>query len=52
MAVEGNGPTTVEYIQHHLTNWTYGKLPAGTYCDGTSVRETAGWFTKIGRAHV
>ncbi|MCW8195578.1 F0F1 ATP synthase subunit A [Proteobacteria bacterium 005FR1] len=45
MAAEGNGPTTVEYIQHHLTNWTYGKLPAGTYCDGTSVQETTGWTT-------
>lgn len=43
MAVEQSGPTTTEYIQHHLANWTYGKLPAGTYCDGTSVRESTGW---------
>lgn len=25
----GNNPTTSEYISHHLTNLTYGKLPAG-----------------------
>ncbi len=25
------GQTSTEYIQHHLTNLTYGKLPAGTY---------------------
>ena len=43
MAADGNAPTTTEYIQHHLTNWTYGKLPAGTYCDGKSVQETTGW---------
>lgn len=23
------GGTSTEYIQHHLQNWTYGKLPAG-----------------------
>lgn len=45
MAVEEYAPTTTEYIQHHLTNWTYGKLPAGTYCDGTSTQETTGWAT-------
>lgn len=39
------GQTTTQYIEHHLTNWTYGKLPAGTYCDGTSVRETTAWAT-------
>ena len=43
MAADGNAPTTTEYIQHHLTNWTYGKLPAGTYCDGKTVQETTGW---------
>ncbi|WP_049723042.1 F0F1 ATP synthase subunit A [Gilvimarinus polysaccharolyticus] len=43
MAADGNAPTITEYIQHHLTNWTYGKLPAGTYCDGKSVQETSGW---------
>lgn len=25
----GEGKTSTEYIQHHLTNLTYGKLPAG-----------------------
>ena len=43
MAAEGHAPTTTEYILHHLTNWTYGKLPAGTYCDGTRVQETTSW---------
>ena len=43
MAAEEYTPTTTEYIQHHLTNWTFGKLPAGTYCDGTQVQETTGW---------
>ncbi len=43
MAAEGYSPTTTEYIQHHLTNWTYGKLPAGTYCDGTRVQESTSW---------
>ena len=28
MAAEGQ--TVTEYIVHHLTNLTYGKLPAGT----------------------
>jgi len=43
MAAEGYSPTTTEYIQHHLTNWTWGKLPEGTYCDGTRVQETTSW---------
>lgn len=43
MAADGYSPTTTEYIQHHLTNWTYGKLPSGTYCDGTRVQETTSW---------
>lgn len=43
MAVEGQAPTVTEYIIHHLANWTYGKLPAGTYCDGTRVQETTSW---------
>jgi len=43
MAADGNASTTTEYIQHHLTNWTFGKLPAGTYCDGKSVQETTSW---------
>lgn len=45
MAAQEYTPTTTEYIQHHLTNWTYGKLPAGSYCDGTRVQETTGWTT-------
>jgi F-type H+-transporting ATPase subunit a len=43
MAAEGQAPTVTEYIIHHLANWTYGKLPAGTYCDGTRVQETTNW---------
>jgi F-type H+-transporting ATPase subunit a len=43
MAAEGHAPTTTEYIQHHLTNWTYGKLPEGTYCDGARVQDSASW---------
>ncbi len=27
-SAEGHGPTTTEYIQHHLQNLAYGKLPA------------------------
>lgn len=29
MASEAGAQTSTEYIQHHLTNLTYGKLPAG-----------------------
>lgn len=43
MAAEGHSPSTTEYIQHHLTNWTWGKLPEGTYCDGTRVQESTSW---------
>lgn len=28
-SAEGHGPTTTEYIQHHLQNLAYGKLPQG-----------------------
>lgn len=35
------GQTSTEYIQHHLQNWTYGKLPEGyTRYDGTVLGET------------
>lgn len=35
--------TATEYIQHHLTNLTYGKLPQGAeLCDGSTLAE-AGW---------
>ncbi|ODS23156.1 F0F1 ATP synthase subunit A [Candidatus Endobugula sertula] len=34
------GQTSTEYIQHHLQNWTYGKLPVGyTRYDGTVLTE-------------
>ena len=36
--------TSSEYILHHLTNMTYGKLPAGTYCDGQHVVQQEGWM--------
>jgi len=35
--------TSSAYIRHHLTNMTYGKLPAGSYCDGSEVLEAPGW---------
>lgn len=35
------GQTSTEYIQHHLQNWTYGKLPEGyVRYDGTVLQET------------
>ena len=35
------GQTSTEYIQHHLQNWTYGKLPEGyTRYDGEVLSET------------
>lgn len=38
----GEQQTSVEYIQHHLQNWTYGKLPAGyVRYDGSVMEETA-----------
>jgi F-type H+-transporting ATPase subunit a len=37
----GENPTTTEYIQHHLTNLTFGQLPAGTVrYDGTVLSES------------
>jgi F-type H+-transporting ATPase subunit a len=35
--------TSQGYIKHHLTNMTYGKLPAGSYCDGEAVLAQDGW---------
>ena len=35
--------TSSEYIVHHLTNMTYGKLPAGSYCDGSQVLNQDAW---------
>jgi F-type H+-transporting ATPase subunit a len=41
MASEGGYANSAEYIQHHLTNLTYGKLEAGTeLCDGTVAEHT------------
>jgi len=46
----GENPTTTEYIQHHLTNLTYGKLPAGyERYDGT-VLEADTWTMAHGSA--
>lgn len=37
-SAEGHGPTTTEYIQHHLQNLAYGKLPANyVRYDGTTL---------------
>lgn len=37
---EGGYANAGEYIQHHLTNLTYGKLEAGTpLCDGSTAQE-------------
>jgi len=43
MASEGQ--TVSEYIVHHLTNLTYGKLPAGTIRDDGSVVADGGLWT-------
>lgn len=41
------GGTTTEYIQHHLQNWTYGKLPEGyTRYDGSVLGE-ATWTSAL-----
>lgn len=41
------GGTSIEYIQHHLQNWTYGKLPAGyERYDGTVLQETV-WTSAL-----
>lgn len=40
----GNNPTTTEYIQHHLTNLTYGKMPAVTDASGNIVQESTWKF--------
>jgi len=44
-------PTVSEYIVHHLTNLTYGKLPAGTVrYDGSVVGEGGMWTMAHGGA--
>jgi F-type H+-transporting ATPase subunit a len=35
--------TSQGYIKHHLTNMTFGKLPAGSYCDGSQVLAQETW---------
>jgi F-type H+-transporting ATPase subunit a len=41
------GGTSIEYIQHHLQNWTYGKLPVGyERYDGTVLQETV-WTSAL-----
>ncbi|PRB82785.1 F0F1 ATP synthase subunit A [Pseudomonas sp. MYb185] len=41
--------TSAEYIQHHLQNLTYGKLPAGTQrADGSVVEEATWTFARSG----
>ena len=37
--------TSIEYIQHHLQNWTYGRLPAGYVRSDGSVLEESAWTT-------
>jgi len=45
----GENQTISEYIVHHLTNLTYGKLPAGFEReDGTIVREGGAWVMAHG----
>lgn len=46
----GNNPTTTEYIQHHLTNLTYGQLPAGYERYDGSVLSEATWTMAHGSA--
>jgi F-type H+-transporting ATPase subunit a len=44
MAAEGEAQTISGYIVHHLTNLTYGKLPAGyERYDGSIVAEGGAW---------
>jgi F-type H+-transporting ATPase subunit a len=43
MSAEAGAPTSTEYILHHMTNMTFGKLPAGTYCDGEHVVSEDSW---------
>ena len=53
MAANGESQTVSEYIVHHLTNLTYGKLPAGfERYDGSVVPEgvSGQWRTGPPRA--
>jgi len=41
------GGSSIEYIQHHLQNWTYGKLPSGyERYDGTVLQESV-WTSAL-----
>jgi len=46
----GDNPTTTEYIQHHLTNLTYGKLPEGFERYDGSVLSQDTWTMAHGSA--
>lgn len=46
----GDNPTTTEYIQHHLTNLTYGQLPAGYERYDGSVLTESTWTMAHGSA--
>lgn len=49
MASEGSTQTVSEYITHHLTNLTYGKLPEGfERYDGSIVGEGGAWVMAHG----
>ncbi len=51
MAASGETQTISEYIVHHLTNLTYGKLPAGFQrYDGSVVGEGGAWTMAHGGA--
>ena len=51
MAANGESQTVSEYIVHHLTNLTYGKLPAGfERYDGSVVPEGGQWTMAHGAA--
>jgi F-type H+-transporting ATPase subunit a len=51
MAAAGETQTVSEYIVHHLTNLTYGKLPAGfERYDGSIVPEGGAWTMAHGGA--
>lgn len=51
MAASGETQTVSEYIVHHLTNLTYGKLPAGyERYDGSVVSEGGAWTMAHGGA--
>ncbi|MDP4650791.1 MAG: F0F1 ATP synthase subunit A, partial [Haliea sp.] len=47
----GENQTVSEYIVHHLTNLTYGKLPVGyTRYDGSIVGDGGAWVMAHGGA--